>query len=344
MYKRQLVRYTAGAPADSYTIPDSLTYIGDYAFNGCSNLTNINVDDDNAYYSSFDGHLFDKQMTTLIRYAAGAPADSYTIPDSVTYIDYGAFYGCTALASITIPDSVTEIGGIAFEGCPSLTSINVDDDNAYYSSLDGHLFDKQMTTLVRYAAGAPADSYTIPDSVTYIGDYAFNGCTALTSITIPDSITSIYGWTFGDCTGLASITIPDSVTYIDGGAFSGCSKLKNVYYTGTQEQWYNINIDMSYNESLENADIHFAPYAEYTKNEDGSLSLNISLPDNAVTDSSTIYVAGVSSTGELSSLELIPASSYEEIIISAEDIANIKIFVWDEFMRPLTVMKEIYIQ
>ena len=72
-------------------------------------------------------------------------------------------------------------------------------------------------------------SVTIPDSVTYIGDYAFRYCSSLTSITIGDSVTYIGDYAFSDCYSLTSVTIPDSVTYIGDYAFSGCSSLETIY-------------------------------------------------------------------------------------------------------------------
>ena len=76
-------------------------------------------------------------------------------------------------------------------------------------------------------------SITIPNSVTEIGDYAFRDCTSLTSITIPDSVTKIGDWAFVDCKSLTSITIPNSVTSIEYGTFGGCTSLTSVYCKAT---------------------------------------------------------------------------------------------------------------
>ena len=105
----------------SVTIGDSVTSIGDYAFSGYSNLTEITVSESNTAYKDIDGNLYTKDGTTLLQYAKGKTATSFTIPDGVTSIDYNAFNGCSSLTEIVIPDSVTSIGSYAFSYCSSLT-------------------------------------------------------------------------------------------------------------------------------------------------------------------------------------------------------------------------------
>ena len=155
----------------------------------------------------------------------------------VTSIGDWAFRDCTGLTSIMIPNSVTSIGNGTFNGCSSLTSI------------------------------------TIPDSVTSIGYYAFWDCSGLTSITIPNSVTSIRGNAFAGCTGLTSIAIPNSVTSIGDWAFDGCTGLKDVYYTGSKDEWKAISVEYD-NDSLLNATIHYNCTGEHgsTNNEPNSNS------------------------------------------------------------------------
>ena len=105
----------------SVTIPNSVTSIRKYAFYGCSSLTSINVASGNTHYSSIDGVLYNYVQDTLIQ-CPGAKT-SVTIPNSVTSIGSGAFYGCSGLTSVTIPNSVTSIGWYAFEDCSGLTSV-----------------------------------------------------------------------------------------------------------------------------------------------------------------------------------------------------------------------------
>ena len=172
-------------------MPDGVTKIGNYAFNFCSSLTSI------------------------------------VIPNSVTSIGSSAF-PYTGLTSITIPSSVTSIGSVAFAACSKLTSINVNSGNSKYISIDGILFDKNKTTLIRYPEAKTGTTYTIPNSVTSIRSFAFNGCSKLTSITIPNSVTSIGSSAFYGCSALTSITIPNSVTSIGDLAFNNCSKLTSI--------------------------------------------------------------------------------------------------------------------
>ena len=150
---------------------------------------------------------------------------SIIIPDGVTYIGNYAFSDCVSLTSITIPDSVTSIGYGVFSECSSLTSITVGANNANYKSIDGNLYTKDGPTLVRYAIGKTATTFTIPDGVTSISDYAFYNCSSLTSVVIGDSVTSIGYEAFYNCSSLTSVVIGDSVTSIGGYAFYGCSSL-----------------------------------------------------------------------------------------------------------------------
>ena len=210
----------------SITIPDSVTSIGDHAFYNCSSLTSITVSENNKYFSSLNGVLFNKDKTELVTYLIGNERTEYAIPDSVTSIGDRAFYKCSSLTSIIIPDSVTSIGDHAFYNC--LTSITVSENNKYFSSLNGVLFNKDKTELITYPIGNERTEYTIPDSVTSIGNFAFYNCSSLTSITIPDSVASIGNSAFYNCSSLTNIKLPDVIDIISGNTFRDCSSLLNI--------------------------------------------------------------------------------------------------------------------
>ena len=231
------------ASLTSVTIPDSVTSIGGSAFYGCTSLTSVTIPDS---VTSIGGSAFYncKSLTSV------------TIPGSVTSIGWSAFYGCASLTSVTIPDSVTSIGNCAFASCTSLTGIWVAEGNSHYANdASGVLFNKDKTTLVQ-CPGAFA-AYTIPNSVTSIGEYAFSHCTSLTSVTIPNSVTSIGEHAFSYCTSLTSVTISDSVTSIGEYAFYDCTSLTDVYYAGSEAQWKAISISSNRNDDLLNANIHY---------------------------------------------------------------------------------------
>ena len=221
-----------------------VTSIGDYAFSECTSLTSIVIPDS---VTSIGVQAF-SSCTSLT---------SIDIPDSVTSIGSFAFSYCRSLTNVTIGNGVTSIRDWAFHSCYSLTSITVDENNTAYASIDGNLYNKDKTTLIQYAIGKTATEFTIPDSVTSIGSYAFARCDSLTSIVIPDGVTSIGDNAFFWCDSLTSVTIGNSVTSIGDNAFAWCDSLTDVYYGGTEEQWKSVLIGGG-NKYLTSANIHFS--------------------------------------------------------------------------------------
>ena len=268
---------------ESIIIPDSVTTIGVQAFHECSSLTSVTIGDGvleiyaaafhicenlqefKGKFASEDGRCL--IVDGILNSFAPAGLTEYTIPNSVTTIGVGAFYCCSSLTSVTIPDSVTSIGYVAFCGCHNLTSVTIPDSVttigerafAWCSNLqefkgkfasedsrclivDGILNSFAPAGLTEYTIPnsvttigdnvfydcSNLESVTIPDSVTTIGELAFTHCCSLTSITIPDSVTTIGEYAFNGCINLISVTIPDSVTTIGDGAFSVCSSLESI--------------------------------------------------------------------------------------------------------------------
>lgn len=151
----------------------------------------------------------------------------------ITNVGKHAFSGCTGLTRIVIPSNVSVINSYAFSCCINLKTVEGD-----------------------IIANSGCQKTNLGINVPEIGSYAFYNCSSLESIDIRGEITQIQKGTFSGCTNLNSISIPDTVTYVRVGAFNNCTSLSDVYYSGTEAEWYSINIE-SNNEPLLNATIHY---------------------------------------------------------------------------------------
>jgi len=174
------------------TIPTTLggltvTEIGSFAFKECTSLTSV------------------------------------VIPNSVTNIDGDAFRDCTNLNNISIGSGVTSFYG-RFYGCNKLTTINVSSNNRKYSSLDGIVYNKDLTSIICYPPGK-SGPFVIPVGVRGIGMYAFTDCNGLTSVSFPSNV-SIGYYAFCGCNNLTSVSIESG--QINSFAFFQCSELTNV--------------------------------------------------------------------------------------------------------------------
>ena len=245
-------------------IGKGVTSITISGFDGCTNLTNLNVDSTNAYYTSIDGVLYSKDRKTLILYPKGRADIVFTIPDNVSTIGEYAFEDCTNLTFIVLPDSITSIGSNAFSWCSCLkrkyycgtvsewatlnASINLGNTSLinattyYYSELEpseegDFWYYDENNNIKTWNSGKENSASEGLEFALNADEQSYSvigiGECIDTVVIIPDSynglpVTSIYEDAFYGCKNIIGITIPDSVTHIDDGAFSSCTGLASV--------------------------------------------------------------------------------------------------------------------
>jgi len=272
------------------SIPDTVTYIGDGAFSS-SGLTEIKLPSglkriENYCFGSTDLKevIIPYGVTSLGR-SAFSNCDSLvkvTIPDTVEEIGRSCFHSCEKITdvklpsslkiigeeafsespnfgtTVTIPASVTTIELWAFGGCPNISSFVVEEGNKHFSSLDGVLFNKDRSAVLKYPEGKADEKYTLPDTVTkiennsmegnlivseivipesvkIIGQGAFYYCLNLSKVNIPDSVITIGEAAFAYCPELTVMTIPETVTFVGEDAFGDDDALETLFYQGSED-------------------------------------------------------------------------------------------------------------
>lgn len=239
-----------GCRLSSIELPSTLTHLGDFAFaasTSTSTIQNITVAEGSATFCSVDGVLFNKDQTELVLYPQGRTENTYMIPDTVTKIRTGAFYGCKALTDIGLPDDLRELGDGAFAysglvsiwlsrtlttigdgvfaGCQDLDAIYVLSGNTHFRAVDGVLFDwfpmdepepVALSTDEPEATAGPTELIAYPSgkqNETY---------------EIPESVTAIRPAAFCENAYIKELTVPDTVNRIDAYTFYECTSLTTI--------------------------------------------------------------------------------------------------------------------
>lgn len=194
-------------------IPDGIEIIDSYAFQGCSNVTSITMPD----------------SVRAIGYAAFYSCSGMTeinLSKKLGSINDYVFYGCSKLKNITIPKSVTTIGEYDFDGCSVLENINVDAENKTYKSVDGILYNKDGSKLIRCPEGKEGDIKILEDTVC-LAKGSLSECSRITNISLPEKLSEIETFSFSQC-GLTQIFIPENVKSIGEEAFNNCWRLQEI--------------------------------------------------------------------------------------------------------------------
>ncbi len=277
------------------TIPDTVKSIGAKAFNGCKALTSVD-------FSGASAAISDMAFSTCSELV------TLSNMNDIKSIGVQAFYGCTKLESVTIPKSVSSIGAAAFAACLSLSEINVAPENADYTSVDGNLFDKDVTVLYQYALAKKSGVYIIPDTVMGISALSFAYCN-LKSLGIGKNV----------------IAIGQQALYKRGGI--------PVYYEGTSEDWSKISLHDSNADLTENLVYETPLYGAIsnvtTQDGDTIVTANYAFGKNS---DCLAYVGIYDASGVL--VNAVKADKAEtEFVLSDAEIAagyTARLFFWND--------------
>ena len=251
---------------DTIVLPASVNRLGQYAFMNCTNLKSIN--------------LPVTQKTLPISFMEGCSSlESIELPATLTTINQDAFYGCSSLKnvnlhegittiyqrafqnckleSVTIPSTVTSIGSSAFKGNPTKSvtwlpancSVGTGDNAPFYGSqITSFVFGDSVKTIPGYLCYQmnKLDCVTLPEKLTTIGQYAFNGCSLFKNVTIPASVTSIGTYAFAFCTSLKNFEFPKGIKTVATSVLEGCTALEDVIIPASvttigQDAFYNCS-------------------------------------------------------------------------------------------------------
>ena len=274
----------------SVTIPDSVVRIGGLAFSKCYALEHVTLGRgireidfspfsfcEKMIYNKYkNGYYVGNEENPYLALVSMASEDAETVTihpdtvvvcgsamkgcsslrelfvsDAVVSIGSFAFSYCSSLETLYIPESVEAIGHMAFEHCDSLLNIVVSDKSPHFKSVDGILFSHDGTRLIKYTAGQNVSSYSIPNGVLIIEDYAFENAKQLTEVLLSDSVEEIGHSAFIHCENLRNIQLGNSLKRIGGQAFGFCSSLTAITIPDSVEELsYSV---FSYCDNLESA-------------------------------------------------------------------------------------------
>lgn len=234
----------------SITIPETIEIIKGDAFNSCTGLTEIIVDENNQHFKSIDGILYNKDVTELITIPA-AMTGAYVMPETLTQVRIDSF-STSKISSITLNSKIEAIDVYSLRfGCTNLAEVNVSPENQFFSSENGVLFNKDKTELI-ICPSLDVESYTVPESVTKICSYAFS-YTDIPSIIVGGNVKSVADRAFWN-SNIKNVSFQEGIEYLGSELFRSCNFLKSVKIPSNVKAVYSLFVDCANLEEVELGD------------------------------------------------------------------------------------------
>ena len=264
----RLVCRAAAAPSDACIVPEGIQVIGDYAFYENKELRSVTIPEGvtcigvRAFINcdALTAVDFPDGLVSVGDYAfSGCERLSGAwFREGLISIGTGAFHYCWALEEIDLPDTLTSLGNHPFNDCRKLSEFRLGSDHPLLGFADGILYSKPDMKMIFYAAGNPAEHFTVPEGIRIIGEMAFSNVRTLRSVTFPDTVRQIGKESFRNCrnieelvfsegleeicdrafydmSGLTEIILPEGVVSIGDEAFAGCSRLEKIWIPESAE-------------------------------------------------------------------------------------------------------------
>lgn len=176
----------------TFTIPATCTRFHDWAVDNIETLESVNVGAGHPRFKSVNGIVYTKDMSWIVIYPQGKKDQIFEIPEGVTTIRSGAFFGVKNLVKVIFPTtcSVNSLGTAAFQRS-GIQEFGVAEGNPYLCAIDGVLFTADRKTLLAYPAGNTQKVYFIPSGTENIGKsglYVFDHCLYIEEVYIPSSV------------------------------------------------------------------------------------------------------------------------------------------------------------
>ena len=223
---------------ESCKINDGTKFVASGAFSNCVKLKDVSVPNSVVYIGA---NAFEKcsGLTSVV------------IPDSVTSIGEYAFYNCSGLTSVTIGNGINNIGESAFSGCSNINKVSINDINSWFNvSLANVMSNPMANGADLYLDDKLVTSVSIPNFITVINRYLFNGCTSIKEVDIPNHVTEIDQQSFANCININDVWISDSIILIGYRVFGGCSNIACINFDGSMDQWNTIDFHDAWFDSI----------------------------------------------------------------------------------------------